>query len=217
MLGQITGSTLHVLEKFWRRNRNRTFLHDLLMSPLDTAIPAEQRASIAIPVSNKLHLKVPTFGCQFHSKHGGSRHLCLHLFEALLDILSVEHFSNALSTSTPRSLQHDRVSNTLTYFVGLFGIIDAGFLVDIFWYVPATFFVRYADPSPAPTQRGHASSLRENSRTNFVSQSSHWLRRWAKKQNSGLLQCGWQFRKLRRMAPSRPHRVYLCPLSHLHD
>lgn len=71
---------LHVLKDGRRCHRGRGFLDDLLVPPLDGAVPAEQGNGVPILVSQDLDFKVAGVLQELHHEDGGPGDLALHLW-----------------------------------------------------------------------------------------------------------------------------------------
>lgn len=72
---------LHVLKDGRRSHSGRGFLDDLLVPPLDGAVPAEQGNGVAILVSQDLDFQMAGVLQEPHHEDGGPRDLALHLLD----------------------------------------------------------------------------------------------------------------------------------------
>lgn len=57
----------------------RSLLNDLLVPPLDGAVPAKQRDGVSVFISKNLNLEVPGVLSQLHDKDRRAGNLCLNL------------------------------------------------------------------------------------------------------------------------------------------
>ena len=105
-----------------------TFFNQLLVPPLDRAVPGVEGHHVSIHIAEKLHLYVSTVGRQLHGKDGGARHFPLHLSIHLPDLPLLVYLSYSFTPAPLRCLEHDRVADLSAHIQAMILISDAALL-----------------------------------------------------------------------------------------
>ncbi|CAN7994539.1 unnamed protein product, partial [Ixodes pacificus] len=90
------------------RSANGGLLYDLLVAPLDGAVPAEEGDGRSVLVGQQLHFQVASTGGQLHDEDGRTGHLRLHLPEARGEVRRGLRLADALAPAPLRRLDHHR-------------------------------------------------------------------------------------------------------------
>mmetsp|Transcript_25204 Transcript_25204/g.62451 ORF Transcript_25204/g.62451 Transcript_25204/m.62451 type:complete len:289 (-) Transcript_25204:786-1652(-) len=130
-LSEPAGGVLHLLDDMSRCDDGRPLLDDLLVAPLDAAVPAAQRHHRAVEVCKDLHFQVPALGDELHDEDGCTLDLVDHLVEVARHLLRLVAHPDAFAAAALCGLEHDGEADALTHGQRLLARLDTGPLDDL--------------------------------------------------------------------------------------
>ena len=112
-LTETNSGILHSLERVGLRDGDGSLFDNLLVTSLNGTITTEQGDVVSVLISKKLDLKMAGVAGKLHDKDRRARNLAGGSLVESLEALLLGSLSDTLTTTTLRSLDHDREANLL--------------------------------------------------------------------------------------------------------